>query len=55
MPSPKAAILLAAEAIQSVADDVSTGRVAADAVAIERMALAMASALRSLASFWHGA
>jgi hypothetical protein len=53
MPSPKPAILKAAEEIQKVADDISAGRVAADAVAVEQMALAMARALRALAAQWH--
>jgi hypothetical protein len=53
MPSAKAAILIAADKITTLADDLAAGRVPADGKAIEAMARSFASALRALASQYH--
>jgi hypothetical protein len=53
MPSPRAAILIAADKITTLADDIAAGRVPADGKAIEAMARTLAAALRNLASHWH--
>ena len=50
----KPAILKAASEIQQVADDLAAKRIAADAASVEKMATAMASCLRALASAFHG-